>query len=74
MGLKDELHKGIDNAADTLSEAGHRGAADAERSKREIAGKEMTAGEKASSVVNEGKNRVQAEVDRAKRDVRNADR
>jgi hypothetical protein len=71
MGIKDELHKVIDNAADALSEAGHKLNANTEQATRDAAGDEMTAGEKAKSILNQGKEDVLAGVDHAKQDVRN---
>jgi hypothetical protein len=71
MSLKDELKKTIDNVGDALNEAGHRVSAGTERATREAAGDEMTPGEKAKSVVNEGKENVLAGVDKAKQDLRN---
>jgi hypothetical protein len=71
MGIKDELHKVIDNAADALSEAGHKLNANTEQAKRDAAGDEMSAGEKAKSILNQGKETVLAEVDKTKQDVRN---
>ncbi|MBC5811712.1 MAG: hypothetical protein GIW95_12785 [Candidatus Eremiobacteraeota bacterium] len=78
MGLKegldklgDEVKDKLHDAKDTLSEVGHRGAADAEHAKREVAGDQMTVGENLGSMWNEGKNRVEAEVDVTKRDARN---
>ncbi len=71
MGLKDDLKKTVDNIGDTMSEAGHRTKADAERADREVAGNAMTPGEKLGSVANEGKEQVLGDVDHAKRDVRN---
>jgi flagellar hook-basal body complex protein FliE len=71
MGIKDELHKTIDNVSDTINQAGHETNAAAERATREAAGDTMTTGEKAKSILNEGKEKVLAEVDRTKRDVRN---
>jgi hypothetical protein len=70
MGIKEELKKTIDNVGDAISEATHRGNAEGERAKREVAGDALTPGEKLGSVANEGKERVLAEVDRTKRDVR----
>jgi hypothetical protein len=70
MGLKDELKKTIDNVSDAISEAGHRGNAASERAEREVAGDTMTPGERVGSVLNEGKENVLAEADRAKRGVR----
>jgi hypothetical protein len=72
MGIKDELKKTVDNIGDTIDEAGHRGSADAESAARDVAGESMTPGERLGSVVREGKERVLADVDRAKVDVRNA--
>jgi hypothetical protein len=71
MGLQDGIKKTLDNAGDALHEAGHRTSAEAERLKRKLAGDEMTPGEKVGSTVTEGKERVLAEVDKAKRDGRN---
>jgi len=66
-GVKDT----VDNVRDTFNEAGHRGAAEGEHAKRDVAGDEMTAEEKAGSVLNEGKENLQAEYDKTKRDIRN---
>jgi F0F1-type ATP synthase membrane subunit b/b' len=71
MDIKDALHKTIDNAADALSEAGHRINASTEQAKRDAAGDEMSTGDKAKSVLNEGKEKILAEVDKTKQDVRN---
>ncbi len=71
MGIKDELNKGVKNVQDTVKEAGHRGEAQAEQTKRDVAGDEMTTSEKAGSAANQAKNTVEAEFDKAKRDVRN---
>ncbi len=78
MGLKDSINKGIDgvkkgaeNVKDSVSEAGHRSAAEGEQTKRDIAGDQMTTTEKIGSTLNQGKENVQAETDAAKRDVRN---
>jgi len=77
-GLKDNIEKGIDavkkgaeNVTDAASEAAHRSAAQGEQTKRDIAGDQMTTGEKIGSVFNQGKENVGAEVDSVKRDVRN---
>jgi len=78
MSLKDSLDKGLDaikrgaeNTKDAISEATHRGAAEAEQSKRDIAGDDMTLGENAKSVLHQGSETAKAEIDAAKRDVRN---
>ncbi|MBV9103066.1 MAG: hypothetical protein JO060_05705 [Candidatus Eremiobacteraeota bacterium] len=64
------IKHGVDDVRDTVKEAGHRSNADAERDKRTLAGDAMTPGEKVGSALEEGKERTLAEVDRAKRDVR----
>ncbi len=70
MGLLDEVGKVVENVKDAISEAGHRSAAEAEQTKRDVAGDQMTTGEKIGSVVNQAKHSTQAEVDRAKQDLR----
>ncbi|MBC5815041.1 MAG: hypothetical protein GIW97_00725 [Candidatus Eremiobacteraeota bacterium] len=67
-GVKDT----VDNVRDGANEAGHRTEARAEQEKRNVAGDEMTAGDKAKSMVNQGKNEVQAGYDKTKRDVRDS--
>jgi len=78
MGIKDEVTKVVDkvkdvveNVKDEVSEGIHRGTASAEQKKRELAGDEMTPGEKASSMIEQGKQTVQADIDAMKRDDRN---
>ncbi len=71
MGLKDAIDKTVHNVKDAVHEGMHRSTADAEKAKRDVAGDEMTAGEKMGSLLNQGKNEVQADIDRAKRDLRN---
>ncbi len=68
----DAVKKTADDIKDTVHEAGHRSAAEGEKAKREALGDELTPGEKARSAIDEGKNRVQAEVDEAKRKIRDA--
>jgi hypothetical protein len=77
MGLKDAfehsvdaLKKGAEDVKDTVSEIGHRSAAEGEQAKRDVAGDEMTLGEKAGSVLNQGKESTLAEGAAAKRDLR----
>lgn len=69
--MADTVKDTVDNVRDSLNEAGHRTQAEAEEQKRNVAGDEMTAGEKAQSMFNQGKNDVQAEYDKTKRDLRN---
>ena len=71
MGIKDDLSKTVDNVKDAFDEAGHKATAQAEQTKRDVAGDDMTASEKAGSMANEAKNNVQAGLDHAKQDVRN---
>jgi ElaB/YqjD/DUF883 family membrane-anchored ribosome-binding protein len=59
-----------DDAKDSLHETGHRTVAEGEKARRELLGDEMTTREKVGSAVNEAKNRTQAEIDAAKRKVR----
>jgi hypothetical protein len=77
MGLKDAFDKaadavehGAEDVKDWASEAGHRGAAEGEQAKRDVAGDTLTPGERAGSVLNQGKEELLAGVDHAKRDVR----
>lgn len=61
-----------DAIGDAIKEGVHRGNADAEHETREAFGDAMTPGEKTESVVREGSENVKAEVDRAKRSIRDA--
>ena len=65
------IHKTVENVKDTIDEAGHRSAAAGEHATRDAAGDAMSPGEKAKSVVREGSERIQGEIDAAKRTVRN---
>lgn len=69
--LRDSIKDTVENAKDSISEAGHRTAAKGEKAKREIAGDELTIGEKVGSFVKEKKNQTQAELDANKRKLRN---
>jgi hypothetical protein len=68
--VKKTVDRAVDDTKDALSEAQHRGEAEGERAKRDVAGDAMTPGERAGSVVNEKVNETQAAVDKAKREVR----
>lgn len=70
MSIKDDLKNMVGAVKDTLSEAGHKSEAEAERSHREVAGDTMTTGEKVSSVANEATNNVQGGIDHAKAEAR----
>ena len=68
--VADSVKRTADEVRDTVHEGQHRGAADAERVRREAFGDELTAGEKTRSLLDEAKERTQAEIDAAKREVR----
>lgn len=68
---KDSVEKGVGNVRDSANEAMHNSTADAEKTRREVDGNNMTASEKAGSMFNESKNRAQGEMDAAKKDIRN---
>ena len=77
MTDKDTAHKAKDAIKDTIADAKdatnetlHRSAADAERTRREVEGESMTPGEKVASGASEAKHRVEAEIDKTKRNVR----
>ncbi|GAC1544620.1 MAG: hypothetical protein NVS2B17_25920 [Candidatus Velthaea sp.] len=77
MGLKDAFDKagdaiktGVENVKDSVSEAGHRSAAEGEQAKRDVAGDNMTLGEKAGSVLHQGAETVKGDMDATKRDIR----
>ncbi|HTV73726.1 MAG TPA: hypothetical protein VME66_08495 [Candidatus Acidoferrales bacterium] len=70
MGVQHEIDKSAKNIKDTVTEADHRAQARAERERRESAGDLLSPGEKVKSHANEAKHEVLAEVDKAKRAVR----
>jgi hypothetical protein len=70
MTLKDQMDKAVKDVRDGTDEALHRGAADAEKARREAEADEMTSGEKLESMANEAKHRAQAGVDATKRTIR----
>jgi len=72
MGLKDDIVKGVKDVKDAITEASHRGNAEAEQVKRDVAGDQMTTGEKVGSVANQVKESAQANYDEAKRNVRDS--
>lgn len=65
-----ESEKTIKNVRDAVKETLHRGNAAAERETREDLGPAMTPGEKAKSAVREASEETKAEIDHAKRKVR----
>ncbi len=70
--VKDAVKKGVEDVKGAAHETAHRSTADAEHTRRELDGEAMTPGEKAASMLNEGTNRAQAEIDAAKRRARDA--
>jgi vacuolar-type H+-ATPase subunit E/Vma4 len=61
--------KTLTKIKDTVNEAVHKAAAQAERREREEVGESMTGTQKAKSVLNEAKHNVQAGVAAAKKNV-----
>ncbi|MGP6156300.1 MAG: hypothetical protein ACLPYS_01980 [Vulcanimicrobiaceae bacterium] len=77
MGLKDQFDKFVDkakdvldNAKDAVSEGSHRAAAQAEQTKRDVEGDEMSVTDKAGSMFNQAKDTAQAKIDEAKQEAR----
>ena len=68
--MGDDLKKAVDDTKDALRETKHRTEAGLEHAKRDIAGDAMTTGEKVKSVVHEDVENTKADVDRAKREIR----
>ena len=71
MSFERDIDKTAKDVRDSVDELGHRTNANLEQTKRDVAGDAMTPGEKAKSMTNQAKNQVQADLDRAKRDIRN---
>jgi hypothetical protein len=70
VSIKDDFKNVVGAVKDSASEAGHKGAAEAEHDKRDIAGDTMTTSEKVGSMANEAKHNVQGGVDHAKVEAR----
>jgi hypothetical protein len=81
MSTKRHIDKAVDNLVegtkdaardvrDATTEAVHRSNAEAERANREVNGDQMTLGEKVASGGREAKERLAAETDKMKREVR----
>lgn len=68
--MGDTIKKAVDDTKDAISELRHRTTAEVEHAKRDLAGDEMSGGEKVKSVVKEGSEKAKAEIDKAKREVR----
>ncbi len=70
MSLEREIDKTAKNISDTVSEAKHRTAAEAEKLNRD-SDPTMSKGEQMRSAVNETKHNIQADIDKGKREIRN---
>jgi hypothetical protein len=70
--VSDAIKHTVDDVKDSVHEGQHRSAADFEKAKREALGDELTPSEKVGSAFNEAKNRTQAEIDAAKRNIRDS--
>ena len=70
MSIKDDLKNKVEAVKDSVREAGHKNAAEAEHDRRDISGDTMTTGEKIGSVAREVKDNVQAGIDHAKGEAR----
>lgn len=68
--MADKIKDTVRNAKDTIDEAMHRSTAEAEHMRRDVDGENMTTEEKLTSLANEAKHRTEAEIDKAKREVR----
>lgn len=69
--MADDLKKAADNTKDAAHELEHRTKAGLEHAKRDVAGDEMTTGEKVRSVVHEDVENTKADVDKTKQKLRN---
>ena len=70
--VSDAVKHTVDDVKDSIHEGQHRSAADMEKGKREALGDELTPREKVGSVLNEAKQRTEAEYDAAKHRVRDS--
>jgi hypothetical protein len=68
--MGDNIKKATDDVKDATREVKHRTEAELEHAKRDIAGEEMTSGEKVKSFLHEDLENTKADVDKAKRVVR----
>ncbi len=65
-----QIKRGAKDVRDAVDETMHRSTAEAEHTRREVEGDTMTPGEKMASGINEAKERLEAEADKAKRNIR----
>lgn len=70
--MANEIKKTVQDLGDAVKEGVHRGNADAEHATRTEFGDVMTPGEKAGSMAREAGESAKAEVDHAKRKIRDA--
>lgn len=70
MDTKQKIKDTVADVRDRTNEALHHSKAEAEHARRDLSGDEMSTGEKIKSGANEVANRAQAEMDKAKRQVR----
>jgi len=73
MGLGDKVKKAVANAKDTVNETRHRAGAKIEELRREITHGTMQPNDRARSVARQTKEELQADIARAKREVRNTE-
>jgi hypothetical protein len=66
MDVAKDLKNTVNSITDSVREATHTSTAEAERTRRDLAGDTMTTDEKAGSLANEAKNRIQGGIDHAK--------
>jgi len=74
MSRKDGVNKIVANAKNAASEATHRVIAKTEEIKREVGRGTMKPTDNLQSIAVQAKNEAQAEIDRAKRELRNTDK
>ncbi len=67
-----EVKRGLEDAKDSAGEAMHRSAAEAEKTRREVDGDNMSLRDKVTSGASEAKHRIEAETDKAKRHARDS--
>lgn len=70
--MANEFEKTVKDVGDAIKEGVHRGTADAEHRTRTEQGDVMTPGEKAGSMAREVSEKTKAEIDKTKRNVRDA--
>jgi hypothetical protein len=71
---RDRLETVKGDTKDALDEAKHRAAAGAEKAKRAVEGDAMPLGERVASHAKEAGHNIAADVDKTKREVRDADK